>query len=145
MSSILPQSTVDALRKYVETAVRIYGIECDLFVPANFSDIDLGNPYIKTQDWQYTQKKSRVYIEWAPSIPRLKKLGIFVEGEVPMIAWLSYQPDTCIGSYIRVPIQYVPRSVADTDEFDIVEPLVRGMHDAVVVSCFKITARRVKR
>jgi hypothetical protein len=48
-------------------------------------------------------------------------------------------------SYIIVPIQYIPKELSDTDEFEIVDRVQRGMHDAILINSFKIAPRRVRR
>ena len=40
-------------------------------------------------------------------------------------------------------MQYVPKNY-DRDEFEIVDILVRGMYDAIVLNAYKLAPRRVK-
>lgn len=144
MSDMIPQATVDALRQQADISVRLWGIDIELFLPTNFDALDQGNPYVKPGDWKFVKQSSRAFIEWSPNIHKLKRFGVFTEDDLPIIAWFPSQPEVIIGSYIRVPLQYVPATV-DTDEFDVTDPLIKSMHDAVALSCYKIVPRRAKR
>lgn len=144
MSQLIPQQTVDALRFSVDMAVSLYGQDVLLFLITNQNAVNENTAYLKPSDYTYRQRTTRCWIEWKPDQHRLRKLGLFVEGETPIIAWLSQQPDATINSFLRVPIQYVPRQYS-TDEFDIVDTLIRGMQDAMVVQAYKIAPRRIRR
>jgi hypothetical protein len=138
----------------LDVSVRLYGIDVTLFVPSNWDDVDQNTMYhVPAQEFTFTEYVTRAFIEWSPSIHRLKNFGIVTEGELPILCYMEFPkdlgsfesyPDTIIGSWIRVPLQYVQR-YRDTDEFEIVDNFVRGMHDAVAVSCLKLAPRREKR
>ena len=144
MSQMIPQATVDVLRQYADISVQLYGIDCELYTTNNIASIDLNSPYTKPSDYTFNVIKTRVYIEWAADMHRLRKLGLFTEENLPIIAWLKWIPDSPVnGSYIRVPMQFVPKPKYNTDEFELIENLVKAAHDAVVVSAFRIAPRRV--
>lgn len=145
MSLVIPQELVDALRHQSNFSVGHYGIDCLLNIPTNLDALDQADAYVGApQHFTFTQRYSRVWIEWKPDVHRLRKLGlIYEEGDLPIIAWLPQSPDVLLCSYIKVPIQYVPRQYK-TDEFEIVENLIRGMHDSLVIGAFRIAPRRVQ-
>jgi hypothetical protein len=141
MSKLIPQNTVTAIRGFNDTIVDIYGIDCTLYVPSNLDAIDNNTAYQPTLAYTtYTSQK--VFIEWAPENKRLRKLGIYAEDQTPIIAWFKHSPMVVIKSYITVSLQYVPSSY-DTEAFEIVDMLVKQMHDMELVRCVKLAPRRV--
>jgi len=149
MSKMIPQETVDVMRNFVNVSVDIYGIDCELHIPNNLDTVETYDVYQKPSDFVYdTTITTLVWIEWAPNKHRLRKLGLFVEDEIPMLAWFKYveglqDVDIKIGSWFKIDPQYVPDQY-DTEEFEIVDIIVPGMHDAVITKMFKIAPRRVK-
>ena len=144
MSDMIPQPTIDALRQYADLSVQIYGIDVTLFIPQNKDDVDENNIYTKPSDYIYASFPARIFIEWKPNMNRLRKMGIFSEADLPIIGWMKFLPDVVLGSYIQVPVQYTIPNYYETNEFEIVDNLIKGTHDAVIVSCFKLAPRRVK-
>lgn len=154
MSNMLPQRTVDVLRKFTNVSIDAYGMPCTLYVPSNMDDVELLDVYAKPGDHVYTQYTTKVWVEWSPNKHRLRKLGLFVENETPMIAWFSnivkdqfgneIDLDICVRSYFVLPTQYIPGNLSETEEFELVDVLVPSMADKVVRKCFKIAARRVQ-
>lgn len=145
MSRMIPSETLAVLRDFNDVTIELYGIECDLYIPSNLDTVESLDVYATVDDMTYTEyEDEKVFIEWSPSISRLRKLGIFSEGmEIPMIAWFKNSPEVTINSYIKVPVGYIPDDI-DTDEFDINDVLIKHMHDAVVVKAYKIAPRRIK-
>jgi len=143
MSRMVPQETVNVLRDFNDVSVELYGIDVQLFVPNNLTANEPKDAYIKPSDISYEPKDTKVFIEWSPEARRLRKLGIFMENETPIIGWFKNIPDVKVGTYIKVPIQYVP-GIVDTDEFDVVDIKLKGMYDAEVLKAYKLAPRRVK-
>ena len=153
MSRMIPQETVQALRQFNDTVVGLYGIDCTLYQLSNANAVEALGIYSKPSDSTFTEYTTTVFIEWSPSAKKLRKLGLFVEDEIPILAWFSNQfesvqrnvtdLDIVIGSYFKVDVQYIPDDY-DTDEFEIIDVVIRAMHDALVLKCFKIAPRRVK-
>ena len=143
MAKLFPQATVNALRSFANLSIDNYGIDCQLFVVNNTTTNEPKDIYKKPEDVTYSVIKTRVFIEWKPDTKRLRKLGLFTEGDLPIIAWFKNVPDVPIGSYIKVDTQYIP-ALYDRDEFEIVDVLIRGMYDAIVLHGYKLAPRRVK-
>lgn len=153
MSKMIPYALVNVLRKQIDVSMENYGIDCILYVPSNVDTIETYDVYQTPSDFTYSHYTAKVWIDWNPNVHRLRKLGVFSENETPMIARFgSYAYDTdgekvdvvvIPNSYIRVPIQHVPKQI-DTDEFELVDIQLEGMHDAVDVRMWKLVPRRVK-
>lgn len=143
MSRMVPQETINVLRDFNDVSVELYGIDVKLFVPNNPTANESKDAYVVPSDVSYESKDAKVFIEWSPEAKRLRKLGVYMEGDTPIIAWFKNIPDVKVGTYIQVPIQYVP-GVIDTDEFDVVDIKLKGMYDAEVLKAFKLAPRRVK-
>lgn len=153
MSRILPQSTVDALRKYTDVAVDVYGIDCSLWLPTNAATVEAYDDYAKPADYTNATYTTRVFIDWSPNKFKLRALGVFNENELPIIGYFSHtikdvagNPvpiDILIGSYIKIDTQYVPDTI-DTEYFDVVDVVVPGMHEKLVTKAFKLAPRRIK-
>jgi len=151
MSKMIPQETVDGLRQFTNISVDTYGIDCTLYIPTNLDTIEQNDVYIKPSDYQYINYTTKVFLEWAPNQARLRKLGIYTEDELPLIAWFSNviknddgsetEVDIIIGSYFVVNPQFIPDNV-DAEEFDIVDVLIRGMHDKVALKTYRCAPRR---
>jgi hypothetical protein len=153
MSRIIPQRTVDAFRKFNDVSVYNFGIPCTLFVANNNDLVDTYDIYRKPSDFTYDSYSADVFIEWSPNKYRLRKLGIYTEDELPVLCWFSNRMldgqqqevdvDIVIGSYYRIEEQFMPDKV-DYDEFEIVDVIIRGMHEKSMVKLYKCAPRRVK-
>jgi hypothetical protein len=153
---MIPRRTIDALRTFNDVSVDIYGIDCDLYVPSAVVLNTEETFDIYGEDSQmpsYTHYAAKVWIEWSPEGRRLRKYGLDMEKEVPILARFAEQAindslvevnvDITIHSYIKVATEYVPNNVSDTDEFEMVDILVGNMHDAIVSKIYKLAPRRV--
>lgn len=141
MSLLLQQSAIDAIRANLNLALKMFGQDVALFVPVNdnpgVGSMHDADPTRRT--WH--QVDTRAWIEMKPSISKLKKMGIFAEGEAPMICWIMNSFDVKIHSYIRIISQFEPR-VYSSSEFEVVDVLIRAMQDKEALQCFKIAPRR---
>jgi len=153
MSKMIPRETIDVLRDFVDISLDQYGIACDLYVPTNLDDIESLDIYRTPENYTFAHYSALVFIQWSPNVYRLKNLGIYVEGEIPIICYLPYNctnddgnevaVDILKSSYFRVPIEYVPANFKKYSEFELVENIVRHMHDAVAVRAYKAVPRRI--
>lgn len=153
MSRMIPQATVDAMRVMSDISVGNYGIDCQLFIPNNIEDVKLLDAYEKPSDYTFIGPiNTQVVIDWKPDKHRLRKLGIVIEDDLPIVAYFPriVNPadatkflDITINSYFKIQLQYVQRQY-DTEFFEIVDYIVPAMHDSVIVQYFKIAPRRVK-
>jgi hypothetical protein len=154
MSKMIPQQTVDVLRDQLNVSVDNYGINCDLYIPSNVASIERKDVYSKPTDYEYDHYTTLIWIEWSPTMRRLRALGLFAENELPIIARFKTeayaddhtirQVDVLVGSYVRIPVQFVPGKYSKTDEFEIVDLLTGPFHDAVVSKVYKLAPRRTR-
>lgn len=152
MSKMVPRRTIDALRKQVDVSLDMWGIECELYVPTNVEDVESLDVYVTPDDMEYNKYDTTVFIQWKPSTYRLKNLGVFVENELAILVRLPSQctdkdgdlvdVDILKGSYIRVPLEYVPANLQKSSEFELVDQLITKMHDAAIVKGWKAVPRR---
>lgn len=151
MSRIIPQAITNSLRSFNDLCVTNYGIPCTLFKLKNPEIVDSKDVYTKPSDFIFEQFETLVWIEWSPNHKRLKFLGIFVEGETPLVAWFrnkiidlnGIEQDVTIpvGSKFKIPLQFIPSST-DSDEFEIIDVVIKALHDSVVLKLYKIAPLR---
>ena len=144
MSRILPQSSIDAFRVATNVVLDSYGISCTLYIPNNETSLEPLDAYKVAEDRTYTcYTNVMVYINFKPDQYRLRKLGLYTEGELPITAYFQNNNwDVIVGSYIKVPLQYVPNDTWNTDEFEVVNLITGPMHDSMIRSEFKLAPKR---
>ena len=145
MSGIIPPRLVQVVRTFNDFGVDIYGIECTLYVPTNLTALEPNDIYTAPADILYKQYEfQKVWITWfVPDLHRLRKLGVFAENETPILARFKNFPDVTIQSYIKVESQYIPDSF-DTDEFEVVDVMMKNMYDHEIYRTYKLAPRRKK-
>ena len=154
MSKMIPRETIDCLRKQNDVSVDIYGIPCDLYIPSNLDTVDDDDAYGADSQYTYDHYITVVWVEFSPSQKRLRKLGVFSEDVIPMIARFketavndssaTVSVNVIIGSYIKLSIEYIPSNESNVDEFEIADVLIGKTHDAIISKLFKLVPRRVK-
>jgi len=134
MSGIIPDATIDSLRRNNDLAVDIFGIPCTLYIPTNLTTLEPNDAYLNPDDITYTSySEQKVWIEWfSKDIVKLRKLGLFTENEAPITCYLKNDPEVIVKSYINIPIRYIPDSY-DTDDFEIVDVIQVGTYNAEVI------------
>lgn len=150
---MIPRETIDALRNFNDVTLDIWGFDVDLYVPTNVVELEPLDIYIEPPDVEWNHYTAKIFIEWKPSIYRLKNLGIYVEGELPIIVYL---PNQCVddsnvevdvdilkSSYVKVSLEYIPSDFNKFTEFELVDIIVKKMHDAAVVKAWKAVPRRL--
>lgn len=145
MSGLIPDKTVDVLKTFNDLSVDLYGILCTLYIPNNLTSLDGNDMYTTPAEVTYrTYQNQSVWIEWhAKDLERLRKMGIFSEKDAPIVGYFKNFPEVTLRSYIKVPIRYIPGQY-DTDEFEIVNVIMKSMYNAEVIRAFKLAPRRVK-
>jgi hypothetical protein len=142
---MIPRETIDVLRSFNDVSVGLFGINCELRIPINLDAVEKKDVYSVPQDLTYDVHQTEVFIEWQPDMKRLRKIGVYTEDHIPIVAWFKNELPVIVQSYIKVPIEYIPSQFVDVDEFEIVDVLVRGSHDAIILKSFEIAPRRVKK
>jgi len=161
MSLMIPRETIDALRRNTDIILSSVGIDCTIYIPTTASlNADEGNDIFEHPDnLTYLSYSGKCFIVWNPSKYRLRKFGIYVENDLPMVIWMPNTATALEGSeagtdvsidvvqrsYIKVNPEFIPNNTTDVTEYELVDLSVRGFHDAVVVKAFKGVPRRMER
>ena len=145
MSKILPQQVIEVVKTFNDLAIGLIGIDCTLYIPTNLTAVEYKDMYETTTDFTYkTWYNQQVWIEWAgKNVQRLRKLGVFVEGETPILARFKNNPEVTLRSYIKLPIQYIPETY-NTDEFEVVDVIVNNTYDNEIYRWYKLAPKRDK-
>lgn len=143
MSGIIPDATIDSLRRCNDLAVDIYGIPCTVYIPNNLDDLESSDAYTDPDDIVFdTYGEQKVWIEWfAKDIVKLRKLGLFTENEAPITCYLKNSPEVTIKSYITVPVRYIPDTY-DTDDFEVVDVIQVGTYNCETIRRYKLAPLR---
>jgi len=155
MSKMIPQETVDALRVFHNVSISNYGIDCTLYIPNNLDILEDYDIYVKPSDYTYDEYTCLTWIEFAPSMNRLRALGIFAEKELPILARFPTKAtyvadgtirniDVVVGSYIVINPQFVPDNETKQEEFEVVDIFMGPIHDRTISKYFHMAPRRVK-
>jgi len=161
MSKLIPRETIDVLRQHINIGMDMLGIECTLYIPndaslENAEGLDMYE--VASRDLTFVSYSTQCFIEWNPNKYRLRKLGIYVEDELPILVWVpllvtalegtevgtEVEVDTVHRSYLSIAPEFVPADVTAVQEFEIVDVIVKGTHDAVVLKGMKCVPRRVQ-
>lgn len=154
MSNMIPDKLVRVIKKMNDFAVDTYGIDCELYIPQNWSLAETEDAYRVHEDIEYKLYHTRVWVDWTPTKSRLQKYGLFLEDDIPIIAMFSnklsdasgfdYETDILVNSYFTIPLQYVPNQFK-SEALEIVDVLIpAGMHDQVSLKAYKIAPKRTK-
>ena len=159
MSKIIPRETIDVLRHQVDVSLDNFGIDCELYIPTNISfdaaqKLDI---FATVEDYSYIGYQAKIFIDWNPNVYRLKKLGLYTEGDLPILVYFGNKAipledsegagqvdiDVILHSYFVVEPEYIPENYKGVEAFDIVNTVVKGMHDAILVQGFLAAPRRI--
>ena len=161
MSKMIPRESIDAFRQQVDVSLDMYGIDCVLYIPTNVSYVasEHKDIFAVPADLSYISYDAKVFIEWGVSVYRLKQLGIFMEDMLPIVSWFpnfaiakegsefgtSVAIDVIKRSYFTVNPEFIPGNYVGIEAFEVVNPVVKGIHDAILVQGWSIVPRRVKK
>ena len=141
--SLLPYDTILGLRRFQDLSVENYGIPCTLYIPTNLTTLEPDDVYTDPDDITFKVfHDQKVWIEWyAKDLYRLRKMGVFAEHELPVLAYFKSNPVVTIKSYIKVPMRYVPDSYG-VENWEVVESVMVGTYSSQTISKYKIAPLR---
>ena len=140
---MLPIETIRAIRTSHNVVLDMYGIPVTLFWVTNLDTIESMDAYQTTTDHVYSEIETSVHIEWKKDMYRLRKLGLYTEGELPIIAHFPNSLGNIpIGSYIKIAFKYLPDDTIDTDEFEIISQSLAHINDAEPFLIYAIAPKR---
>ena len=161
MSKMIPRETIDAIRKQVNVSLDMYGIDCVLYIPTNasYAESEKKDVFATPADLTYVSYDAKVFMDWSVSAYRLKQLGIYTEHMVPILAWFpnvataregseigaEVSLDVTRRSYFVVEPEFIPNNYVGSESFEVVNQVVKGMHDAILVQGWSAVPRRIKR
>ena len=149
---MIPRESIDAFRNFNDVSLDNYGFDVDLYVPTNLKDMESSDIYREPEDYEFDHYTAKIFIQWNPSVYRLKQLGIYVENELALIVRLPNQclndsdvevdVDILKGSYVKVALKYIPGNLQKYSEFELVDQIIKHAHDAVIIKAWKAVPRR---
>jgi len=145
MSKVIPQSTIDTFRTFNDISIETYGVDCTLYIPSNLTDVDALGPYKVDHHIKFVEHSTKVFMLFEPNIHRLRKLGIFTEDKIPILAFFDMKYDVSISSYFKLSMQFYQGedSSLKTDEFSVVDVIIpHNMQDKMAVRAYKVVPRR---
>lgn len=161
MSKMIPRELVDTLRAQVDVSLDSYGIPCVIYIPTNVSVVsaEKKDVFATVLDLEYVSYDSVVFVEWGASVYRLKKLGLYVENMLPILAWFPNFAIVREGSnsgekvavnlirrsYFVVNPEFIPNNYQGTECLELVNPAIKAMHDAVIFQGWSVVPRRIKK
>lgn len=161
MSRMIPRESIDQLRNYVDISLSAYGIDCILYIPTNvsYNKAEKLDVFATPDSYEYLSYSTKVFINWSPNIWKLKKLGLFTEGQVPILAYLGNKAiaqegsetgeevniDVGLHSYIKITPEYIPDNHKGVEEFEVVNIGTPNMQDATIYKIYSLVPRRVKK
>ncbi len=155
MSKLIPLNTYSYLRKLVNVALPIVGIDCDLYIPdaASFTTQEGIDIYATQADYTFTHYECQVFIDWSPNVYRLRKRGLFVENDLPILCYLPTKATNDSGdeidieifkdSYISIDPEFnTSDRYVGTEEFILADNVTSHFSDAIIFRVFKLVPRR---
>lgn len=147
--SLLPLQTIKTIRKLNDMTVDHFGFDCDLYMPKpqvikqrEGLDVYQETPELDKEKYQ-APIKTKVFVEWKPDVKRLRNLGIFTEENLPILAWFKNIEGLQRDCFIKVSLNDM-EGVWSTDEFTLVDRVVKHMYDAAAVEGWLLAPRRRK-
>ena len=157
---MIPRESIDQLRNYVDISLTSYGIDCTLYIPTNtsYNEVEVLDVFSTPADYDFLSYTAKVFIQWTPNIWKLKKLGLFVEGQTPILAYFpnkvialegsetgdEVDVDIIQHSYIKITPEYIPDDQKGVEEYEIVNVGTKNIQDALLVHMYSLVPRRVK-
>jgi hypothetical protein len=145
MSKLLPSQVIEVVKTFNDLTIGLVGIDCTLYIPTNLTAIESLDMYETTTDITYkTWYNQQVWIEWSgKNINRLRKLGVFLEGESAILARFRNTPEVTLRSYVKIPVQYIPGTY-NVDQFEVVDVVINNTYDSELFRWYKLAPKRDK-
>lgn len=161
-SRMLPRASIDVLRDYVDIALDCIGMDCTLYIPtiASYNTAEKLDVFAKPGDYSYSSYAAKIFIQWNPSLYKLKKLGLFTEDSLPILVWFGNKAividvedktagdevsiDVSLKSYFEITPEFIPANYTGVEQFELVNIASKGMQDAVIRKVYSAVPRRVQ-
>ena len=161
-TGMIPRGSIDVLRSYVDVIMKAVGIDCTLYIPTTttLNTAEKLDVFATPADYSYDSYTTKTFINWSPNTRLLKKLGLFVEDQLPILARFGNKamaisvpgvtPGTVVAmhtvlhGYIRIAPEFIPENFEDVEEFEVVDVSSQGFQDAVIRKVYSLVPRRVQ-
>jgi hypothetical protein len=156
---MIPQALVNALRVQANVSLANYGQDCILYIPTtvSYNAAEKLDVFAKPEDFEFISYNAKVFIEWQPTAYKLKKLGLYVEDNLPIIAWFGTVAtaregseagtqvgiSVCKQSYFEIAVDTVPEGISKASQFEVINPSLKGFQDSEILRCYSIAPRRI--
>lgn len=160
---MIPRETINTLRDFVDVVLDAIGMDCTLYLPTDvtYNAAERLDVFAKPSDYSYHSYSAKVHVHWNPSLYKLKKLGLFVEDQLPILVWFGNKAtviddggahaagevvdiDNCLRGYFGITPEFIPANYVGVEEFEIVNIASKGMQDAVIRKIYSAVPRRIK-
>ena len=160
---MLPRSSVDVLRSYVDLSLDAVGMDCTLHIPTDtsYAKAEKLDVFAKPDDYEHLSYSAKVFINWSPSTYKLKQLGLYVEDTLPIIVWFGNKAialegsdvdtlvdiDVCLKSYFEIEPEFIPEKYREEqreEQFELVNVATKGFQDAIIRKIYSAVPRRVQ-
>ena len=157
---MLPRASIDVLRNFVDISLDAIGMDCTLYIPTDtsYAEAEKLDVFAKPSDYEHLSYSAKVFIQWNPSIYKLKKLGLFTEDVLPILVWFGNRAtslegsdagtlvsiDVSIRSYFEIEPEFVPGNYEGVEQFEIINVASKGMQDAIIRKIYSAVPRRVQ-
>jgi len=159
-TNMIPRSTIDVLRDYTDVILGAVGIDCTLYIPTttSYSMAEKLDVYATPEDYTYLSYSAKVFVNWNPTVYRLKKLGLYVEDQLPIMVWFGNKAtalegdsvgtevaiDVCLKSYFQLIPEFIPEKYEGVEQFELVNVASKGFQDAIIRKVYSAVPRRVQ-
>lgn len=157
---MLPRASIDVLRSFVDIALDAIGMDCTVYIPTNasYAAAEKLDIFSKPGDYVYASYSAKIFIQWSPSLYKLKKLGLFTEDALPILVWFGNKGtaldgedagtlidmDVTLQSYFEIEPEFIPGNYEGIEQFEIVNVASKGMQDALIRKIYSAVPRRVQ-
>jgi len=135
-------------------------MDCTLYIPTNtsYATAEQLDVFAKPSDYSYSSYTAKVFIQWSPSLYKLKKLGLFTEDVIPILVRFGNKAtaldgdnvgtvvsmDVTLKSYFEIEPEFIPGNFEGAEQFEIVNVASKGMQDAIIRKIYSAVPRRVQ-
>jgi hypothetical protein len=139
---MMPTATNQAFKQNINTALGNYGIDVTLYLLVNADNIQYLDAYQSSEDRQYIIFPTKCRMEWSANTYRMRKLGLYNEKDLPILAYFTNNIDIPLHSYFSVGITYMKDNELETDRFEIIDDSIAGLSDTEILRIYKVAPLR---
>lgn len=140
---MIPLALAQAFKINYNTAISNYGIDVTLYLLVNADSIQFLDAYQSTEDRKYIIFPTKCRLDFSnKNFYRMRKLGLYNEHDLPILAYFTNTIDIPVHSYFTVALSYMKDNELETDRFEIVDDSITGISDIEISRCYKVAPLR---